>query len=76
MSELTPGQERTRGRVEGLIAIAAPFLDVVLAAGERISRLAEPKDYEYYPIRAPESDESDATPASHEDPPPGPDGAG
>ena len=35
-----------------MIGIAAPFLDVVLAVGERISRVAEPNDYEYYPVRA------------------------
>jgi hypothetical protein len=51
MADLTPEQEATRGRVEGLIALAAPFLDVVLGIGERISRIAEPTDHEYYPIR-------------------------
>jgi hypothetical protein len=51
MADLTPEQEVTRGRVEGLIALAAPFLDVVLGIGERISRIAEPTDHEYYPIR-------------------------
>lgn len=51
MAELTPDQEATRTRVEGLIALAAPFLDVLLAIGERISRIAEPTDHEYYPIR-------------------------
>lgn len=38
--------------METLIGIAAPFLDVVLAVGDRVSRLAEPNDYEYYPVRA------------------------
>lgn len=51
VAELTPDQEATRGRVEGLIGVAAPFLDVLLAVGERISRIAEPTDHEYYPIR-------------------------
>lgn len=49
---LTPGQRRTRARVETVIGLAAPFLDLVLAVGDRISRLAEPEDYEYYPVRA------------------------
>lgn len=49
---LTPAQLRTRGRVETVIGIAAPFLDLVLAVGDRISRAAEPEDYEYYPVRA------------------------
>ena len=38
--------------METVIGLAAPFLDLVLAAGDRISRLAEPNDYEYYPVRA------------------------
>jgi hypothetical protein len=29
----------------------APALDLVLAAGERLSRLVEPEDVEYYPPR-------------------------
>jgi hypothetical protein len=49
---LTPAQQRTRDRVETMIGIAAPFLDFVLAVGDRISRAAEPRDYEYYPVRA------------------------
>jgi hypothetical protein len=51
---LTPAQRRNRERVETLIGFAAPFLDLVLAVGERISRIAEPHDYEYYPVRADE----------------------
>jgi hypothetical protein len=49
---LTPAQQRTRQRFETVIGIAAPFLDIVLAVGNRISRIAEPQDYEYYPVRA------------------------
>ena len=49
---LTPAQQRTRRRFEALIGVAAPFLDLVLAVGDRISRAAEPEDYEYYPVRA------------------------
>jgi hypothetical protein len=49
---LTPAQQRTRRRVETLIGLTAPFLDMVLALGDRISRIAEPEDYEYYPVRA------------------------
>ena len=41
-----------RERFEGLIALAAPVLDFVLAAGDRLSRVAGPED-EYYPIRPP-----------------------
>jgi hypothetical protein len=49
---LTPAQQRTRERFEALIGVAAPFLDLVLAVGDRISRAAEPEDFEYYPVRA------------------------
>ena len=51
MANLTPGQIAMRGRFERAIGVAAPFLDVVLGVGERISRVAEPTDHEYYPIR-------------------------
>lgn len=49
--EETPGQQRMRGRIEGLIRLAAPALDLLLAAGDRVSRLVEPEDHEYYPVR-------------------------
>ena len=51
MAHMTPGQLANRDRVEALIGLAAPFLDIVLGVGERISRIAEPADNEYYPIR-------------------------
>ncbi len=51
MAPLTPDQLRTRQRVEGLIRLMAPALDLVLAVGERISRIVEPEDVEYYPPR-------------------------
>lgn len=51
MAQLTPEQLRTRERVEGVIRVMAPFLDVVLKAGERLSRIVEREDYEYYPPR-------------------------
>lgn len=53
MAPLTPDQLRTRERVERVIRIAAPALNLVLAAGERVSRLVEPEDHEYYPPRNP-----------------------
>jgi hypothetical protein len=64
---LTPEQQRTRRRFESVIGLAAPFLDLVLAAGDRISRMAEPRDYEYYPVRAGELGER----TRGEEPPPG-----
>ena len=51
MTQLTPEQRRTRERFESLIRLAAPGLNLVLAAGERLSRLVEPDDPEYYPPR-------------------------
>ena len=51
MAQLTPDQLRTRQRVESLIRLAAPALDLVLAVGERVSRIVEPEDVEYYPPR-------------------------
>ena len=51
MAQLTPEQRRTRDRVESLIRLAAPGLNLVLAAGERLSRLVEADDPEYYPPR-------------------------
>jgi hypothetical protein len=51
MAQLTPDQRRKRERVESLIRLAAPGLNLVLAAGERLSRLVEPDDPDYYPPR-------------------------
>lgn len=56
MASLSPSQKALRQRFEGGIALAAPLLDVVLGIGERISRIAEPTDHEYYPIRPGETD--------------------
>lgn len=52
MTPLTPDQIRTRDRFETVIGLASPVLNAVLAVGERISRLVEPDDHEYYPPRA------------------------
>ena len=51
MAALTPGQRKTRERVETLISLAAPALNLVLAFGDRLSRIVEPEDSEYYPVR-------------------------
>jgi len=48
---MTPDQRRRRDQVETLIRLMAPGLNLVLAAGERISRIVAPRDDEYYPIR-------------------------
>ena len=52
MSDLSPQQQRLREQFEGLIGAAAPFLDLVLGVGDRISRIVEPNDHEYYPVRS------------------------
>jgi hypothetical protein len=51
MAPLTPGQLRTRRRVESVIRLMAPALDAVLAVGDRVSRIVERDDPEYYPPR-------------------------
>jgi len=51
MAPLTPDELRTRRRVETLIRLMAPALDLVLAVGDRVSRLVERDDPEYYPPR-------------------------
>jgi len=60
MAPLTADQLRTRRRVEGVIRLMAPALDLVLAVGERVSRVVEREDSEYYPPRV-----------TRETPPPG-----
>ena len=51
MPPLSPSQLRTRARVEGVIRLMAPALDLLLAAGDRMSRVVERDDVEYYPPR-------------------------
>lgn len=51
MAQLTPEQRRMRARVETLIRLISPGLNLVLGVGERISRIVEPVDHEYYPPR-------------------------
>ncbi len=51
VAPLTPEQLRTRERVETVIRLVAPALNVVLAVGDRLSRIVEPEDHEYYPPR-------------------------
>jgi hypothetical protein len=48
---MTADQVRTRRRVESVIRLIAPALDVVLAVGDRVSRIVEREDVEYYPPR-------------------------
>lgn len=47
----TPGQLALRRRIEALIGLAAPFLDVVLLAGEQVSRVAGRNEIDPEPPR-------------------------
>jgi hypothetical protein len=52
VTSLTARQQATRRRVESVIRVAAPFLDLVLAAGDRLSRVVEPRDDWDPPVRS------------------------
>jgi hypothetical protein len=47
----TPGQLALRRRIEALIGVAAPVLDLVLYAGDRVSRVAGRDDIDPEPPR-------------------------
>ena len=64
MANLAPEERRRRDQIETLIRLMAPGLNLILAAGERLSRIVEPDDPDYYPVRA-----------AGPEPPPKPDGA-
>ena len=49
---ITPEQRRRRDQVETLIRLMAPGLNLMLSAGERLSRIVSPEDDEYYPVRS------------------------
>jgi hypothetical protein len=51
MAPLSPDQLRTRRRIEALIRLMTPALDAVLAVGDRVSRIVERADVDYYPPR-------------------------
>jgi hypothetical protein len=41
----------SRGRIEAGLRIAEPFLNLLLAAGDRVSRIVEPRDLDHVPAR-------------------------
>jgi hypothetical protein len=41
MANLSPSQRGARRRIEGALRLASPLLDLVLAAGDRISRITD-----------------------------------
>jgi hypothetical protein len=53
----SPEQLRTRRRVESVIRLIAPALDVMLAVGDRVSRMVGRDDIEYYPPRVRREDQ-------------------
>lgn len=63
MEHLSAAQLKARERIESLIKLAAPALDLVLSVGEFISRRAEPVDREYYPVSPPGSPKPPPPPA-------------
>ncbi len=40
-----------RGRIEAGLKVAAPLLDMLLLAGDRVSRIVEPRDAAHVPAR-------------------------
>lgn len=51
MAMLTPAQRRWRHRIESVLRLAAPALDLYLAAGDRLSRIVERDDLDWVPPR-------------------------
>jgi hypothetical protein len=46
VAQLSPSQRRWRGRIETGLRFAAPALDLVLAAGDRLSRIVDREEPE------------------------------
>jgi hypothetical protein len=47
-----------RGRIETVLRLASPLLDLVIAVGERVARVVEPDDPSYVPARMAREGES------------------
>jgi hypothetical protein len=52
MATLTPTQRAWRHRIEAVLHLAAPVLDLYLAAGDRLSRAVERDDLDWVPPRS------------------------
>ncbi|MHB8692977.1 MAG: hypothetical protein ACYDHH_17205 [Solirubrobacteraceae bacterium] len=48
---MAPHNPALRGRIETALRLVSPVLDLVLAVGERVSRVIEPDDPTYVPVR-------------------------
>ncbi len=51
MAQPSPAQRLWRRRIESVLHVAAPALDLVLAAGDRLSRAVERDDLDWVPPR-------------------------
>ena len=51
MAQPSPAQIVWRQRVESALAVVAPALDLLLAAGDRLSRVVERDDLDWVPPR-------------------------
>jgi hypothetical protein len=51
MAQPSPTQLAWRGRIEAGLAVVAPALDLLLAAGDRLSRVVERDDLDWVPPR-------------------------
>ena len=51
MATLTPAQRQWRGRIEAMLRLTAPALDLRLAVGDRLSRAVERDDLDWVPPR-------------------------
>jgi hypothetical protein len=52
MATITPTQLAWRRRIETVLHLAAPVLDLYLAAGDRLSRAVERDDLDWVPPRS------------------------
>ena len=51
MAPLTHSQRVWRGRIESVLGLVAPVLDLYLAAGDRLARAVERDDLDWVPPR-------------------------
>ena len=51
MATLSPSQRAWRARIEAALQLAAPALDLLLLAGDRLSRAVERDDLDWVPPR-------------------------
>lgn len=51
MATLSATQRAWRGRIEAVLRLAAPALDLYLAAGDRLARAVEREDLDWVPPR-------------------------